>query len=322
MISPSSLSACKVGFIGCGTIAAAIATGLATVDYDDEDEPVVESMAISRRSQTKSDTLKERFPDLVTVYDNNQDILDQADIVFITVLPQQASEVLQSLKFDLERHHLVSLVVRYSRSCVTKGWLCLLFRLSYLQLHSALPCTLFRSQSTATLNDLIAYSGLDASQVSKMICLPSIANHQGVCLHCCPIPNETLTSLFRRTSSVVTLSNEAEMEAAMVTTCLMGPTYGIMREGRDWLLKHTQLSAKEASYLIIQQYIGFIQDAEHESDTNPNRLDDLIAEQTKGGLNEQGLANLDRLGGLEAHRRVMDATLSRIRGDTDGTIGG
>jgi ornithine cyclodeaminase/alanine dehydrogenase-like protein (mu-crystallin family) len=112
MTSTTSLSACKVGFIGCGTIAAAIATGLATVD--DDDEPLVQSMAISRRSQTKSDALKERFPDLVTVHEDNQEILDQADIIFITVLPQQASEVLQSLKFDLERHHLVSLVVRDS----------------------------------------------------------------------------------------------------------------------------------------------------------------------------------------------------------------
>jgi hypothetical protein len=88
-----------------------------------------------------------------------------------------------------------------------------------------------------------------------MICLPSIANHQGVCLHCCPIPNETLTNLFRRANGVVTLSNEAEMEAAMVTTCMMGPTYGIMREGRDWLLQNTNLSAKDASYLIIQHFI-------------------------------------------------------------------
>ena len=114
MTSTTSLSACKVGFIGCGTIAAAIATGLATVDNDDDDEPLVQSMAISRRSHTKSDALKERFPDLVTVHEDNQEILDQADIIFITVLPQQASEVLQSLKFDLERHHLVSLVVRVS----------------------------------------------------------------------------------------------------------------------------------------------------------------------------------------------------------------
>lgn len=116
----------RIGFIGCGTIASAIVTGFATIEdkkekdsnINDDDEgggqpppPLVKSIAISRRSRSKSEALKEKFPTLVTVYDENQEILDHADIIFITVLPQQASDVLQSLQFDSERHHLVSLVV-------------------------------------------------------------------------------------------------------------------------------------------------------------------------------------------------------------------
>ena len=177
-------------------------------------------------------------------------------------------------------------------------------------------------QSTAKLDQLIQDSGLQASRVSKMICLPSIAYHEGVCLHCSPLPNPTLTELFRRVSGVVTLSSEAEMEAAMVSSSIMGPVYGVMREGRDWLLRHTSLSPQDASYLIIQQYLGAIKDAERQCDTNPQRLDDLIHEQTAGGLNEQALANLDLLGGLEAQRKIMDATLSRLRGESDGSIAG
>lgn len=110
-----TLQASKVGFIGCGTIAAAIATGLATTEGRDGEPPLVSSMALSRRSKAKSAALAERFPDLVTVHDDNQEILDKADIIFITVLPDQASTVLQSLKFDPERHNLVSLVVSTCR---------------------------------------------------------------------------------------------------------------------------------------------------------------------------------------------------------------
>lgn len=172
------------------------------------------------------------------------------------------------------------------------------------------------------MDDLIQDSGLDASKVSKMICLPSIAHHRGVCLHCCPTPNPTLSEMFSRASGVVTVKTEAEMQAAMVSSSIMGPTYGIIKEGRDWLLRHTNLSAQDASYLIIQQYVGAVQDAEQGCESNPHRLEDLIEEQTKGGLNEQALSNLDQLGGLEAQRRVMDATLSRLRGETDGSIGG
>ena len=46
-------------------------------------------------------------------YDNNQDIVDQSDVIFLCVLPDQTSEVLQNIKFDSEKHTLVSLVVGF-----------------------------------------------------------------------------------------------------------------------------------------------------------------------------------------------------------------
>ena len=152
-----------------------------------------------------------------------------------------------------------------------------------------------------------------------MICLPSIARHQGVCLHCCPTPNPFLESLFDSTGGVVTLKTEQELEASMMTTCVMGPIYGMMRQGRDWLIKHTDLSQEEASYLVVKQYVGAVLDAERDCD-KAERIDDLIKEQTPGGLNEQSLANLEQLGGLEVQTKVMDAILSRIRGETDGSV--
>ena len=96
-----------VGFVGCGTIACAIATGLAT-----QHDVVVNHIAVSQRSQSKSQALWQQFPDLITIHTNNQDVVDQADIVFLCVLPQQTTQVLQELKLDSSRHVLVSLVVR------------------------------------------------------------------------------------------------------------------------------------------------------------------------------------------------------------------
>ena len=179
-------------------------------------------------------------------------------------------------------------------------------------------------QSTAKIEDLVQDSKLDSTRVSKMICLPSIANHQGVCLHCCPTgPNPALTQLFDAVSGVVTLKTESELEACMMTTCMMGPLYGVMKSAKDWLLSNTSsLSEEDATYLVIQQYIGAIQDAEKGDSKHipASRLEDLIEEQTPGGLNEQALANLAQLGGLAAHDRVMDAIVARIRGESDGSI--
>jgi len=46
----------------------------------------------------------------------------------------------------------------------------------------------------------------------------------------------------------------------------------------------------------------------------------LIAEQTPGGLNEQGLRNLEKQGVFERYDRAMDAILSRLEGKTDGNL--
>ena len=96
----------RIGFIGCGTIASAIVKGIAT-----QNEIQIESIAVSKRSQSKSLSLREEFPSLVQIYDDNQEILDCSDIIFVCVLPDQTIEVLKTLHFDIEKHSLVSLVV-------------------------------------------------------------------------------------------------------------------------------------------------------------------------------------------------------------------
>jgi len=174
-------------------------------------------------------------------------------------------------------------------------------------------------QSTAKIDELIRDSKLDAARVSKMICLPAVARHQGVCLLCSPIPNPSLETLFNAVGGVLSVKTEDELQACMMTTCIMGPIYGIMRQSRDWLVRNTDISQSEASYLVAKQYQGAVQDAVVDCE-NPDRLDELIQEQTKGGLNEQALRNLESLGGLEAYDKVMDAILSRIAGDSDGSV--
>jgi hypothetical protein len=96
MTSNSQLSVTRIGFIGCGTIAVAI--------------------AVSKRSEQKSKLLAEAYPDLVTINEDNQEILDKADLIFICVLPELTSSILKELSFDNTRHTLVSLVV--SRICM------------------------------------------------------------------------------------------------------------------------------------------------------------------------------------------------------------
>lgn len=269
----------SVGFIGCGTIAKAIATGLAT-----QNSVNIASTSVSRRSTNKSKALEESFPDLVNVYDDNQEILQVADMIFITVLPQQMSSVLQALTFDESRHLLVSLV------------------------------------STSTLEGLASDSRLPLDKVSKVICLPSVATHQGVSL---VVPeqqshNPILLEMLNSLGGYVECQTQDSMNAMMVTSGLMGSLYGILRNNRDWLVEKG-VSQTDASYFVARLYFGMMQDAVKDCD-DPHRLDDLIQEQTPGGLNEQALNNLEKLGVMKDYDTVMEALLSRLQGTSDGSL--
>lgn len=97
----------RLGFIGCGTIASAIATGLLS-----QTQIPILSITLSRRSESKSSVLKQTFgDDIIQISDENQIIVDRSDIIFLCVLPQQEKEVLSNLNISDDKI-LISLVVR------------------------------------------------------------------------------------------------------------------------------------------------------------------------------------------------------------------
>jgi len=268
----------KIGFIGCGTIASAIATGLAKQKSFPAD---IVSITVSKRSEKKSAALKEAYPSLVSVSEDNQEIVDSSDIVFLCVLPQQEEEVLSSLELKDDCHTIVSLV------------------------------------ATSKLDNLARLSGLSNENVYKMICLPPVAELEGTCL-LVPKGNSFLKSMFKSLGGCVECETEQIMNAMMIPGCLMGPMYGILRNNRDWLIKQG-VPAEDASYFVGRQYLGIIKDAERSCE-DPSHFDALIAEQTPGGLNEQSLSNLDGKGIFKAYDMAMDAILGRIQGVSDGSI--
>jgi len=335
-----------IGFIGCGTIASSIVKGLvlaateaATAETEDNNNMKINSMIVSKRSISKSNDLKEilywynyrqnyndndhpTFIEFSTT-ENNQEILNQADLIFVTVLPNQAKDVLQKLQFDSNRHILISLV------------------------------------STTNLQELATDSKLDESNVCKMICLPSIARHEGIALLCCGGGNENenddssdggdgnknkslVTKLLNTMGGCIVVDTENELESCMVATCTMGPLYGTMKKQRDWILGNTSsLSKYDATQLVMKQFQGAISDASYKFTKNNNDDDNsdnngsddsnkdnedvdifdyLIQEQTPGGLNEQALQNCQKLGLDDIQQKVMDATVNRIRGISDGNL--
>lgn len=90
-----------LGFIGCGTITAAIVTGLKSCGHE-------EAIVVSPRNAAVAAGLARRFAN-VTVAATNQAVLDACDVAFLAVRPQILTAVMADLRFRPD-HQVISLV--------------------------------------------------------------------------------------------------------------------------------------------------------------------------------------------------------------------
>ena len=91
----------RLGFIGCGTIAAAIVTGLNSSGHG-------EAIVVSPRNAEVAAGLARRFAN-VTVAATNQAVLDGCDVAVLAVRPQILTAVLAELQFRPDQQ-VISLV--------------------------------------------------------------------------------------------------------------------------------------------------------------------------------------------------------------------
>lgn len=95
----------KLGFVGCGTIAAAMIAGL-------QDSGWQEAITVSPRNADVAARLAQRYANVVVASDN-QAVLDAADLVVLAVRPQIAAAVLAELRFRPD-HRVLSVIATLS----------------------------------------------------------------------------------------------------------------------------------------------------------------------------------------------------------------
>ena len=95
----------RVGFIGVGTIAEALITGMCAGGEQRA------TFLLSPRNADIAKRLAERFSS-VEVAGNNQAVIDGSDIIFLAVRPQVAADVLGTLKFRQDQR-IVSLIATF-----------------------------------------------------------------------------------------------------------------------------------------------------------------------------------------------------------------
>ncbi len=95
----------RVGFVGVGTIAEALITGMCVAGEQRAD------FLLSPRNADIAKRLAQSFS-FVTVATDNQAVLDGSDIIFLAVTPQVAADVLAPLRFRAD-HRVVSLIATF-----------------------------------------------------------------------------------------------------------------------------------------------------------------------------------------------------------------
>lgn len=97
----------RLGFIGTGIITTAVVTGFCESGAEDL------HIIVSPRTKERAAALHEKYPEIVTVAADNQEVIDQSDWVFAALLPQHAETVLSELTFPAEKK-FINLVMTLS----------------------------------------------------------------------------------------------------------------------------------------------------------------------------------------------------------------
>jgi len=191
----------RLGVIGIGAIGEAMIIGL--IEHANCAGP----MSISQRNQQRSSALARRFGNLAVAADN-QSIVDRSDVVFVSVLPDQARDVISQLRFR-EDQTLVSLMAGIAI-------------------------------------DELRRMASPIRKVHRIIPLPPIEHGTGP-LPLCP-PNADIKALFQGCAAVIEMDDEDQIAIFSAASGLMAPHHQLTSTVARWMTERGVAPASAAMY--------------------------------------------------------------------------
>ena len=176
-----------LGFIGTGKITTALVEGFSTCRTPPE------KIIISPRNTRRARDLSERF-NSVKIGQNNQEVTDQSDTVFLALRPETAESVLTPLNFRRD-HTIISLI------------------------------------PTIPLKRVSGYVA-PAEHISRAVPLPSVAGQYGPIL--LYKKSERSESVLRLVGKPVPMEEENALHALWTMNGMISPLFELMAVLRDW----------------------------------------------------------------------------------------
>ncbi|MBD1148218.1 NAD(P)-binding domain-containing protein [Pelagibacterales bacterium SAG-MED30] len=179
-----------LGFIGCGKISFSVITGILSSRLK------VKKIFVSKRNSKISSYLKKKYKKII-VTEENQEIINKSDWVFLAITPLVGEKIIKKLKFK-PNQKIISFI------------------------------------STITIPKLKRMIKIKADIV-RAIPLPPISLKQGP-IPICP-PNKKVKKFFDRLGSTVEIKNEKLSINFWSTSGMMASYYELLRTMSDWLVK-------------------------------------------------------------------------------------
>ena len=180
----------NLGFIGTGTIASSVITGIFKSKIS------FKKIYISERNKKNSHKLKKKY-NKVFVIDNNQEIIDKCDWIFLSITPNIGNKIIKELKFKPSQ-------------------------------------TVISFISTITLSQLKKAIKVKA-KILRAIPLPPISLKKGP-IPICP-PNKKVKAFFDKVGTTVEIKDEILSINFWSTSGMMAPFYQLLSAMSDWLVK-------------------------------------------------------------------------------------
>lgn len=190
----------RIGFVGTGAIAHAIVAGLSATNHG------LQGISVSPRNADVAAGLAESYP-LVRIASSNQDVIDNSDVVFLSVRPQVAREVLSELRFRAEVC-VVSVIATYSISMV---------------------------RALASPAEIVV----------RAIPLPSVADLRGpTAIY---PANANVERLFKDLGYVLAVGSERELDAVSAISAEMASFFALLAAQQHWVMRRglTETSARK-----------------------------------------------------------------------------
>ena len=144
-------------------------------------------------------------------------------------------------------------------------------------------------------------------KIVRAIPLPPISLGKGP-VPICP-PDNQVRDFFNKIGITVEIRNEKSSKNFWATSGMMAPFYEILKVLSDWLVKNG-IKRNEAQKYITSLFVALSEDSVANS---KKHLKYLVSEsQTPGGLNEQGVKELRRVGFYKSLEKSLNNILKRL----------